>query len=84
MVGPASFRTLLRIIGLDTGGKGDVESSVLVIKTPSRTGRIGSPGADWSMFQAVLQNSSCAERMSLRERELAHDVSVEEQLTSSL
>lgn len=81
MAGPASLATDVRSIGLLTAGKGAVESKGVVIKDPSKTGRMGSlaPAAA-SKVGAALNRFPCAFKMVSRGKALWQWVSVEPQL----
>lgn len=81
MAGPASLATEVISRGLLTDGKGAVESKGVVMKDPSKTGRMGStvPAAG-SRVDAIPRRFSCAFRMVSRNKAFWQLVSVERQL----
>jgi hypothetical protein len=78
IVGPASSATVEIKSGLETSGKGKVESRVDVIKAPSCTGRMGiAIPTEGSISVAVLERLSCALMIVSMGNALRHAVSVE-------
>ena len=78
MVNPASSKTVEMMSGLETLGKGEVESRVEVIKVPSWTGRIGiSWPVDGSMVVAISYRFCCTLMMVSMGSALRHAVSAE-------
>lgn len=77
MAGPASVRTVESKMGFETAGKGALESRGVVMRDPSRTGRMGEAvPVEASMFTASLNRFDCAEIISSRDREDRHAVSL--------
>ena len=78
MAGPASLATEVISRGLLTGGKGAVESKGVVMKDPSKTGRMGStmPAAG-SRVDAIPKRFPCALRMVSSDKAFWQRVSVD-------
>lgn len=81
MASPASLATEVISSGLLTDGKGAVESKGVVMKDPSKTGRMGTitPAAR-SRVDAILERFACALRMVSRDKAFWQSMSVELQL----
>ena len=85
MAGPASSKTVEIISGLETEGKGAVESRGEVISEPSLTGRIGSPlPVDGSISKAEFNSIVCVLIIVSRLKEFQQLVSEEVQLIREL
>lgn len=78
MANPASLATEVISRGLLTDGKGAVESKGVVMKEPSKTGRMGStvPAAG-SRVDAMLIRFSCSPSIVSRDKAFWHWVSVD-------